>query len=44
MSEQLLFWLAVIWVPVDGHGFMVDCFYASHWLPYYALPVPEVTP
>jgi hypothetical protein len=29
----------MIWVPVDSDGAMVDCFYASHWLPHHALPV-----
>jgi hypothetical protein len=31
---------AMIWVPVDSDGAMVDCFYTSHWLPHWALPVP----
>ena len=31
----------MIWVPVDSSpGVMVDCFYTSHWLPAYALPLP----
>jgi len=34
----------MIWVPVDSRGFMVDCFYASHWLPHHALPLPRQSP
>lgn len=37
----------MIWVPVDSSpGVMVDAFYASHWLPAHALPLPsgEVQP
>ena len=37
----------MIWVPVDSSpGVMVDAFYASHWLPAAALPLPagEVEP
>lgn len=32
----------MIWVPVDRTpGVMVDAFYASHWLPAHALPLPQ---
>jgi hypothetical protein len=32
----------MIWVPVDSDvGVMVDCFYASHWLPFDAIPLPN---
>jgi hypothetical protein len=33
---------AMIWVPVDrSPGVMVDSFFASHWLPANALPLPK---
>jgi hypothetical protein len=35
----------MIWVPVDNdNGAMVDCFYTSHWLPHWALPLPQGEP
>jgi len=33
----------MIWIPVDkSPGVMVDSFYASHWLPAHAIPLPQV--
>jgi hypothetical protein len=32
----------MIWIPVDkALGVMVDAFYASHWLPASAIPLPQ---